>query len=871
MIQSRNSTDLGIPHYNISLFHFLYIGDPSSLLAHRSSGVSIKTFLSSLIFSIVLTIVQIFLFSYLRPKAPQIYQPRSFYVEDKHKVERLSEKFFGWVIPSISYDISEYIELSGLDAYFCLRFLRFLVIISLILAVINVPVLLPINYTGSTGDSRVHGLDRLTWSNIAPNKATHFNFHFILAIITIIITHYLIFYELRMFIKVRHNFILKNRDAESVMMIDNIPEYYKQIYLENNLRSNPLLSSLNCLPGKIKNIWFIYRFTELEVLHERSKSLLRSLEKLETEILTNNWKFYRNQDILTNLVIANSSNISTPIVIELESMNRDDLVIQQALQDNQKQISARKKRFQRSYLLFKWGEIEINIPFFGEEIDMVDLLIQKYLENKEAFLEMRNILLNDRIPCYHKMFVQFNNKVSAYIAKQILLSSDPNKSNFKVIEINPKDIIWNNVQLNNFWLKKFRYFTSNALKLFLVIFWTIPTMMIGSFSQMEYFTFAFPLFSWIDTSSNTVKNFISGVFPALSLIIITELIPIIFRWLSILKGKLTGAEVEIDIQNWCFTFFFIHVFLIVTVSSSVTAIFENFINNPVSLPTLLATNIPKASNFFLSFILLRGLAYAGSNMLQPYLLLKNFIFNPLLRPMTPREKFKQISNLESLQWGSIYPIYSILGSLSIIFSVIAPLILICSAASFILIFISFKYSLKFCHSPTNYSETYGKFYPVALNQLYYGIYCLEICLVGLFLFVRNENDDSICFKHSAFMVLIFSISTCTHIYINNSYNSASHYLPLEYLNEENIIGKCGKQTEIKISSISCVDQNLTFSHPSFDYDVTKDFIWLPRDKYGNSSKEIEYLRSKGIQATNKNCILNDKGEIMINGFPKLAE
>lgn len=43
-------------------------------------------------------------------------------------------------------------------------------------------------------------------------------------------------------------------------------------------------------------------------------------------------------------------------------------------------------------------------------------------------------------------------------------------------------------------------------------------------------------------------------------------------------------------------------FLIVTLSAGLIAALPGLINNPASVPNLLAENLPKASNFFLTYV-----------------------------------------------------------------------------------------------------------------------------------------------------------------------------------------------------------------------------------------------------------------------------
>lgn len=872
-------------YYNISISNLInwnIIGDPQ-LPGHKTTGISLKTFCTSLGLSSLIFVIQILNFSYLRTKIKKIYQPRCFYVFDKYSVENISETFFGWIKPSILFPISDYITISGLDAYFFLRFVRLLFYLSISLTFLNIPILLPINFFGNDDSIHVSGLDKLSWSNIGPKNNHLLFFHLVTACITIASVHVVIFHELKQFIKIRQNFLLKNKDVHSVVMIDNMPANYKTFH--DSVNSNPLFKAMNMLPGKISNLWFIYEFTTVKKLFERNKVLLKKLEEKETKIVIEGWKFFRKQELLDKQLISNNSKLESVS----DSLNTDNNIERNKynvlhkwwkIDKKNVNVNSNKKNTKEISFLTEYTSKIMNDLTKTFSQNLTDLA-EQYIENNKKLIQERDKVLKDKVPQYNKVFVKFNSRISSYLLKQVLISADPCKMNFKVIEIDPKDIIWNNVNLNNLWMKKIRFFMANSLTILLVAFWAIPTALIGSMSQSYNFSKLFPFLSWIENFPSIIKNFFFGIFPVLSLLLITEIIPICLRYLSILKGNITGAEVETNIQSWCFLFFFIHIFLIVTVSSSIIAIFDSFINNPVSIPALLALNIPKSANFFFSFILIRGLTYSGNNLLQGYTLVKKVIWFNIFGIKTPSSTFRNVTKLDRIQWGSVYPMYSVLGCISIIFSIIAPLILLFSALSFFLILVSFKYSLRFSYHYYNPSETFGKFYPVALKQLFYGVYCLEICLIGLFFLCRSEDNEPNAMNECGIMLVMFLVSVLIHIYTDNCYTSSSKYLPLEFLDFEEIQSSPnsnnepdGQVTRNGEDVINCFNSNnydITFSHPSFQYDAIRDIVWIPKDKYGVGDKEINYLKSKGIQSSNSNAIINDSGEILINGGPPYTE
>jgi hypothetical protein len=132
-------------------------------------------------------------------------------------------------------------------------------------------------------------------------------------------------------------------------------------------------------------------------------------------------------------------------------------------------------------------------------------------------------------------------------------------------------------------------------------------------------------------------------------------------------GAVTLQEAELKTQNWYFAFQVIQVFLVTTFTSGAAAVVTSIIQTPTSAPLLLAKNLPKASNFYISFFILNGLLMASRTLLNPFQL---FMFNVVGRTQdkTPRQKYKRYIKLSGVKWGSQYPKWTNLGVIGMFFS-----------------------------------------------------------------------------------------------------------------------------------------------------------------------------------------------------------
>lgn len=122
-----------------------------------------------------------------------------------------------------------------------------------------------------------------------------------------------------------------------------------------------------------------------------------------------------------------------------------------------------------------------------------------------------------------------------------------------------------------------------------------------------------------------------------------------------LGGAPTYSDAEYTVQNYYFAFQVIQVFLVATLGSAASALAEKVAKDPGSVTTLLSTSIPKASNFYLSYILLQGLGVFASMLVG----ITGLFVTPLLARFlgsTPRKIFLRWNRLAGVGWGQVFPV-----------------------------------------------------------------------------------------------------------------------------------------------------------------------------------------------------------------------
>ena len=779
--------------------------------AHTASGIDFSVFMKTLFTSICFCTIQLTLFCLLRSVFNSLYQPRCFCVPINERMEVLPRGFFKWVVPTLKSSINTYLSL-GLDAYFFIRFISVLSLFFLFIGTLNMIILIPINFTSGDDKYTASGLDKLSLSNISRSNVTRLNAHFVMGLLTIGVFHWLIIYEFQSFVTIRQSYLLSESHRNSIMartlLIFNVPPY---------LQDKAVLKDLfQVVPGGVRNIWHIYDFENIDHQVQKARDALMYLEISQMVILS---KYYRSTWLILNVdadkfLLQTQIKFYPPIYCKQFKIPQIDRCIRLKFPG-----WLRAFAFQKRVSMSTWAL---------ETLTHCQILIHEEISN----------MINNNMTKHNKVFIEFGDQKGACIAHQTLLSQSQGSLDKTLIEVHPSDVIWRNISRVDGVACKFEKYLVTLIFITVVVLYVVPVSLIGLVSQIPLLTKLMPFLNWIYQLPEEARETISGFLPSILLTILTEMVMMLFRFLSYFKGKATGSEIEMDLQRWYFAFLFVQQFLVVTILSSVTVICRQIIDQPTSIPVLLATNLPKSATFFFQYICLRAFALCGNSFLRiKQLVLTNTWYKWI--DITPRQKFTRLTTLPEIKWGTTFAVYSIYACIGISYSIISPLISI-----FIIFFLNlsilyYKYALKYVFSHINRSETMGRLYPSALLHLYVGIYCLECCLIGVF-FVLKDSRGSYPLKYQGFImtwVLFFTIFANTLIY--NRYTPYFSNLPI--LSDK--LYKDDRKYETSATNTNSeTNHDMLYLHPAFKYEPPK--IWLPNDPDGFSKLQLEQLKSQ---------------------------
>ena len=308
--------------------------------------------------------------------------------------------------------------------------------------------------------------------------------------------------------------------------------------------------------------------------------------------------------------------------------------------------------------IFGWDWMP-SIPLIGKKVDTIDYCRKEVARlNVEIEQDQRE---PEKFPLMNSAFVQFNHQVAAHMACQAVSHHVPNQMAPRLVEISPDDVLWDNMSIT-WWERYLRSATVIALIAGLIIGWAFPVTFTGLLSQVHYLTTKYTWLAWLGRAPTWVFSIIQGILPQVLLAILLALLPVILRLLAKNSGVQTGMAVELVVQDYYFFFLFVQVFLVVSISSGITTVLAQITNSPSSIPSILAGNLPKAANYFFSYLLLQALSVSAGALVQVMGLIGWFVLAPIL-DNTARQKWARQINLPQMQWGTFFPIYTNLGAI----------------------------------------------------------------------------------------------------------------------------------------------------------------------------------------------------------------
>ncbi|SCU78587.1 LAMI_0A05138g1_1 [Lachancea mirantina] len=710
--------------------------DDDSLEAGKPASTSqvLTAFVTNSIFFSAFILV----FILLRMKLKRVYEPKSSFdlINDEKKPEPLPRGPWQWLLPLLKKSDNFIIQQAGIDGYFFLRFLLIISMYCFVSLVYVLPILLPVNAANGVKHS---GFDMLAYTNVI--KKPRYYAHVFVGWVFYWGFLFVIYRELVYYTSVRQAVLSSPRYARKLssrtVMFQSVPEKYL------------LESEFPKLFVGVKNVWIARGAGQLEKKVSERDAMAMQLEAAMTKYL----------------------KTAVKKIAKLKKKNPDYV----PSTDIAQYVPQNKRPTHRLKFLI------------GKKVDTIDFLKEELPKLNADIIELQSN--HDEAKPFNSVFVEFESQYHAQIAVQSTIHHEPLKMTPAYAGIRPQDIVWFNTRMH--WLERtIRKFGAVAAIIALIILWAFPVAFVGLISNINYLTDKLPWLRFIYHLPERLMGLLTAMAPTIALAVLMMLLPIIIRKMALVAGAPSVQHIEYFTQQAFFGFQFVQVFLVTTIASSATSVVTQIVKDPTSSMSLLATNLPKSSNFYVAYIMLQGLTVSSGALLQIVSLILFYVLGYLLDG-TARKKWSRFTGLGSMQWGTTFPVYTNLAVIVFSYAIIAPIILLFAAVAFLLLYVAYLYNLTYVFQES--APMRGICYPRALFQTFVGLYVGQICLLGLFAVGKGWGPIVL-------QVVCIAVTVFIHLNFNIAFDNLMQVVPMDTMkpldgksNTPSFVNKPGSQ------------------------------------------------------------------------------
>lgn len=647
------------------------------------SQIQINAFWASLGLSLGLSAALTLLFSLLRPRHNLVYAPRTKYADSTRALPPMGSGLFGWVKPVWHAKEDLLVEKIGLDAVVFLRFTRMLRNIFLILGVVGVAIMIPVNVT--TGVSGIQDKSNVfavmtplyTWGSGLWAQV-------IVAWFINLVVCYFMWHNYRKIHALRKAWF-------------NSPEY------QSSLSSRSLM--IRHIPKKFRSEEGILRITD-EVNPTGSMPIPIA---------------FRDVKDIPELIDEHEE-----MVRKLESVLAKYL-------KNPDRLPARKPTMKP-----KKGTA---VSTVNGKVDAID-----YYRHRIANLEQRISALRQDVDSKNVMsygFATWDHVAQAHVVAYTARKKSPQGTKIRLAP-KPNDIIWKNMPLTKAQLRS-RAFMNAFWTTILTIAWTPLNAGLAVFiSNLSNLGSLWPTFQRELEQDKVFWSIVQGIAaPALTSLVYL-LLPTIFRRLQIRAGDVTKTARERHVLRNLFTFFVFNNLIVFSLFSAIwqyvtTVIHDSNSGNMwdalqkgdffLTVTTQLCQSI---SAFWVNWILQRNLG-ACVDIAQLWTLFYQWFAKTFLAP-TPRQYIEWTAPA-SFEYAAYYNYFLFYTAVSLCFSTLQPIILICTAFYFVIDTVLKKYLLMYVF--VTKTESGGHIWRTLINRMIFSCILADV-IIGIAVKARGS-------------------------------------------------------------------------------------------------------------------------------------
>nr|ODN96882.1 membrane protein [Cryptococcus depauperatus CBS 7855] len=672
-------------------------------------------FSTQLVLSLSIGVTSFLVFCFLRTRWEVVYMgrtklkdfsPTPAHDPDSQKQSSTS-RFLGWILPTLRTSEYTVLQTVGLDAAVLLNFFRMGFSLFGVSALLALLVLIPLNLfrNGSTdsgsdpsGNFSLHGRVFPQWPNQMLNATTperKNSLYDLLLDPTTSSTIHLIFAYLFTFLSISffhrnfHRFVLA-RQAFGLQLIHSVSARTVLVAnLPSHLRGDRTLAEyFESCNWPVESVSVCRGVQVLDRVLDRRTNALLKLEQAWVEWVGNPAKNDQGYDPhlysgkSTPQVQDEAAGVSEEHLVDLG--NDTASLLSTAPQTYGATTSIHSSTHDNEAHPHSHVHIHTTRPrptlrprWFGAKVDAIEHWEKKYRAADEEVKELRK---KGRFGATHAAFVTFEDARDAQIACQVV--HYPQHSQVITTPApEPRDVIWSHIAMSPR-ESEIRDFVIMSVMAVLLLTWIVPVSTLATLLSYQEIKKVMPWLAKVIDASPRLATIVQNSLPLLALLTFNGCLPFLFEWLSYMQAFKSRSATEYSLMKKYHLFLVVSVLFIFLLTSTYWALVRDLVDTPMKIPEKLARALQGSNvrNFMVSYVMLQALGLMPLQLLNLGPLF-SLGFARAFSTRTPRD-YAEANAPPMLNYGWVYPQALLVFTITLVFSVMSPLILVFGATYF---------------------------------------------------------------------------------------------------------------------------------------------------------------------------------------------
>lgn len=454
------------------------------------------------------------------------------------------------------------------------------------------------------------------------------------------------------------------------------------------------------------------------------------------------------------------------------------------------------------------------------------------------------------------IFVTFENQRSAQTLAQAVIGKGPWRFNECRSDVALHgDIIWENLKIDGR-VKWIRLLISWSMCAALALLWVTITSFVVALANLNTLKAMFSFMKVLDKLPPSVFDYIQGVVAPLVVATLMAILPMFLQAITRFEGHVLNTEIQIGLMHKYYFFLVVNVLIVASFANALLSSIGKLIDNPAKAMKVLAKFMPKASTFFINYMVLQAFSGTGKLVLGLTRLALQMIY--LRLSSTPRAVWSVYLSLEPTRWGVLFPTNVIIFAIGITYSTISPLILPFTALYFILVVPIYRYMFLYVYETPEHINLQGRAFANAIYYTFVALYLYELTMMGILTLNKAAGQTMLMF-------CCFGLTAASNHYFVRRFSGMLRWIPAEIYVRELIVEE--EVDDLSTVMESEMQRNVAadgsfYSHPAMRTPCPT--LWIPQDSTGVAQDQLAKLQSHNIRAVMDGATISEKGKLHID-------